>query len=272
MTPEPRRSRRPPRGPPARPATGPIGAATSGGPTLRRPIGPAGPPPLGWVRAGRGTGIMIEVWGRRSSSNVQVVMWCLAELGLEPVRHDAGGRHGVTDTAAFAAMNPNRTVPVLRDGAGPFLWESGAILRYLATRHASGPFWPADPLERAHVDRWAEWAKINVALAFTRPVFWRVVRTAPAERDPDAIRGAVAALEAALAIAEDRLAEHPWLAGPDFTLADVQLGHVLHRYLDIEIGRRPLPRIGAYYRRLTERPAYREHVMVSYEDLRAAGA
>ena len=211
---------------------------------------------------------MLEIWGRRSSSNVQAVMWCLAELGLRAVRHDAGGRYGLTDTPAFAAMNPNRTVPVLRDGDGPHLWESGAILRYLATRYGSGPFWPADPMARAHVDRWAEWAKINVALAFTRPVFWRVVRTAPAERDPEAIRAAVAALEERLAVAEDRLATHPWLAGPDFTLADIQFGHVLHRYHDIEIERAGLPRIAAYHDRLTGRPAYREHVMVSYDELR----
>ena len=215
---------------------------------------------------------MLEVWGRRSSSNVQAVMWGIAELGLDHVRHDAGGPYGVTDTPAFAAMNPNRTVPVLRDGAGPALWESGAILRYLASRYGFDPFWPADPVARAHVDRWAEWAKINVALGFTRPVFWRVVRTAPARRDPDAIRAAVRAFEATLVIAEDQLADHPWLAGPDFTLADIQFGHVLHRYYDIDIARGALAHVGAYHERLTERPAYREHVMVSYDELRATDA
>ena len=213
---------------------------------------------------------MIEVWGRRSSSNVQAVMWCIAELGLEHVRHDAGGPYGVVDTPAFAAMNPNRTVPVLRDGGGPPLWESGAILRYLAGLHAPDPFWPTDPVARAHVDRWAEWSKINVALGFTRPVFWRVVRTPRSSRDPDAIRSAVAALERTLEIAENQLARHPWLAGPDLTLADIQFGHVLYRYYDVDIERRTLPRIEAYYRRLAERPAYHEHVMIPYDELRAA--
>lgn len=80
-------------------------------------------------------------------------------------------------------MNPNGTVPVLRDGAddgggGP-LWETGAILRYLAGRYGPAPFWPKEGPAWAHVDRWAEWAKVNVALGFTAPVFWRVVRTAP---------------------------------------------------------------------------------------------
>ncbi len=110
-------------------------------------------------------------------------MWAIAELGLPVTRHDVGGRHGGTDTPEFVAMNPNRTVPVLRDG-NVTLWESAAILRYLANRHALGtPFWPGDLGRRSDVDRWAEWAKVEVAQAFTVPIFWRVVRTAPAARD-----------------------------------------------------------------------------------------
>lgn len=211
---------------------------------------------------------MLEIWGRKTSSNVQALMWAVGELGLDHIRHDAGHRFGGTDTAEFAAMNPNRTVPVLRDGTNPPLWETGAILRYLAARYGDDRFWPAELIARTEVDRWAEWAKINVALGFTGPVFWRVVRTPPAKRDPAAIATALAALEEKLAIADRRLADHPYLAGPDVTLADIQFGHVLYRYYDIDIPRADLPALRVYYDRLTARPAYRTHVMVSYEDLR----
>ena len=212
---------------------------------------------------------MLTIWGRKSSSNVQAVMWCIAELGLPWTRHDIGHRFGGTDTPEFIAMNPNRTVPVLQDGTNPPLWESACILRYLANRYADGPFWPADLLARTEVDRWAEWSKINVALGFTGPVFWRVVRTPEAARDPAAIAAAVTALEDRLRIAEDQLSRHDWLAGPDFTLADIQFGHVLFRYYDIDIARAGLPHLAAYYRRLTDRPAYRDHVMLPYDELRA---
>ena len=117
---------------------------------------------------------------------------------------------------------------------------------------------------------WAEWAKINVALAFTAPVFWRVVRTAPAERDQDAIAAALAALHRMLAIADTRLASQQFLAGDDFTLADIQFGHVLFRYFDIAIERADLPALRRYHDALTTRPAFREHVMVSYEELRVS--
>lgn len=210
---------------------------------------------------------MLTVWGRKTSSNVQAVMWGIAELGLDCRRHDVGHRFGGTDTDAFRAMNPNRTVPVLRDGEDAPLWESAAILRYLASRYGTAPFWPEDVSARAQVDMWAEWAKINIGSAFTVPIFWRVVRTPEAERDWPAIRAAVAALEAKLAIADERLAEFPHLAGEAFTLADVQFGHLLYRYYEIGIERGEFPNVRRYYEMLQERPAYREHVMVSYADL-----
>ena len=212
---------------------------------------------------------MLTIWGRKTSSNVQALMWCVGELGLAHERHDVGHLHGGTDTPEFIAMNPNRTVPVLRDGDNPPLWETGCILRYLAARYGGGgAFWPDDLLARAEVDRWAEWSKINTALGFTGPVFWRVERTRRAKRDPAAIARAVKALEEKLAIAEARLARHAHLAGDDFTLADIQFGHVLYRYFNIEIERAPLPALAAYFERLTARPAYREHVMLSWDELR----
>jgi len=158
---------------------------------------------------------------------------------------------------------------VLQDGLNQPIWETGAILRYLAGRYGDAPFWPSDPAVRAPVDQWAEWAKINVTLAFTAPVFWRVVRTAPSRRDPVAIAAALEKLHAILAIAEAQLARHAFLAGGDFTLADIQFGHVLYRYFDIDIERPSWPNIERYYHQLTQRQAFREHVMVSYDELRA---
>jgi glutathione S-transferase len=167
-------------------------------------------------------------------------------------------------------MNPNQTVPVLRDNGAAPLWETGAILRYLAARYASASFWPKDPALRAEVDKWAEWAKLNVAMAFTGPVFWQVVRTPKAQQNPQAIAAALKALHAKLALAEQQLARAKWLAGAEFTLADIQLGHILFRYFDIEVPRPAWPNLEAYFDQLMRRPAYKTHVALSYEELRGA--
>lgn len=210
---------------------------------------------------------MLTVYGRATSSNVQAVLWALEELGVAYERLDYGEGHASLDSSEFRALNPHGLIPVLRDG-DVAIWESVAILRYLATTHAKAPFWPTEPLARAQVDMWAEWAKRNVADGFTGPIFWRVVRTPRARWDKPAIAQAVAALDATLARAEAQLAQHDFLCGDALSLADIVLGHVLYRYFDIEIDRASLPNLRRYADRLAARPAYKRTVMVSYETLR----
>lgn len=101
---------------------------------------------------------MITVYGRATSSNVQLVMWGLAELGLACERLDYGHVHGGLDTPAFRALSPHGLVPVIRDG-DLVIWESAAILRYLAGRYGSAPFWPAEPAARARIDMWRNGAR-----------------------------------------------------------------------------------------------------------------
>ncbi len=212
---------------------------------------------------------MLTVYGRADSSNVQAVMWCIAELGLPHQRYNIGHRFGGTDTPIFITMNPNRNVPVLVDANGPALWESGAILRYLANRYANAPFWPSDPSDRAQIDKWAEWSKVSVAVNFTVPIFWAVVRTPAKARNYKTLKQAVHKFEDRLKIADQQLSQHPYLAGDDFSLADILLGHILYRYFDIDIERADLPHLHEYYDRLTLRPQYQTHVMISYDALRA---
>lgn len=165
-------------------------------------------------------------------------------------------------------MNPNGAVPVLQDNDGQPIWETGAILRYLASVYGSDDFWPKQPNTIASIDKWAEWSKINITLNFTVPVFWRVVRTKPSERDANAIQAALEYLDKYLTIANTQLAQNTFLAGENFTLADIQFGHCLYRYFDIEIARPEYKHINRYYAALKRRAAYQEHVMIDYEELR----
>ena len=78
---------------------------------------------------------MLKIWGRTNSINVQKVMWTVAELGVAHERIDAGGAFGKVDQPEYAAMNPNRLVPVLEDGSA-VIWESNAIVAL-----SGGPIW-----------------------------------------------------------------------------------------------------------------------------------
>jgi len=214
----------------------------------------------------------LTVYGRATSSNVQLVMWTIAELGLVHERLDFGHIHGGLDTEAFGQMNPHRKVPVLRDG-DVVVWESMAILRYLAARYGDGgAFWPADPAQRAAVDQWAEWGKNELSQAFTVPIFWPRVRTSAAIRDEAALAQAIARFEEELDVLDAPLSAHDFVTCDRFTAADIVVGHLLYRWFTMDIPRKPRPALETYYHRLTARPAYAAQVMVDYSPLRAEGA
>ena len=214
---------------------------------------------------------MITVYGRATSSNVQAVLWGLSELELAFERLDYGHVYGGLNSPEFRALNPHGRVPVLRDGE-VVIWESCAILRYLGAAYGAAPFWPADAAARARIDMWAEWGKIAFCTVFTAPIFWLRVRTAAKDRDEAALSRGLAVFDERLAILEAQLKGRKFVTGDDFTLADIVIGHVLYRYFEMEIPRRDRPIISEYYKRLSARPAYREHVMLSFAPLQVEGA
>ena len=215
---------------------------------------------------------MLTIYGRATSSNVQLVMWTVAELGLEHERLDYGHVYGGTDTPDFRAMNPRGRVPVLKDGELT-VFESCAIMRYLCAQYGAGTaLWPQDPAERARIDQWAEFGKNELAQSFTGPIFWPRVRTAAVDRDEAALTQAIAGFEDLLDTVETALQRHTYICGDMLTTADITVGHLLYRWLDIDVPRKPRPLVDAYYARLASRPAYQTHVMVDYTPLRVEGA
>ena len=214
---------------------------------------------------------MITIYGRATSSNVQLVMWMLAELGLDYERLDYGHNFGGTDTREFRAMNPMGRVPVMRqtfpDDDDLIMFESGAIARYLLHRYGAASFRPDEPVARARLDSWAEWMKVTFAPAFAQPIFWTLLNY-PKGEGGAAVKDAAQALKPLARILNYRLADGPWLAGTDFTFADIWVGHLLYRYNVLDFPKAETPWLDAYYARLTRRPAFAEHVMVDFEVLR----
>jgi glutathione S-transferase len=209
---------------------------------------------------------MLEVWGRRSSANVQKVLWLVGELDLPHDHVPAGGNFGGLDAPEFLALNPHGKVPVIRDGS-VVVWESHAILRYLAATYGAGRFWSAEPAARAPVDGWMDWAQTALQPAFLGGVFWAFYRTPPAQRDEAAVAAALDRTHRLLSLVETQLAGRSFVTGEALSLADMAIGTHLFRYFELKIDRPSLPRLEAWYDRLRERPAYREHVMVPFEEL-----
>ncbi len=210
---------------------------------------------------------MLKIWGRATSSNVQLVMWAVNEIGIAHERIDAGGKFGIVDTPEFRRLNPNGLVPVIEDG-DLTMFESAAIVRYLGAQHGNETFWPRDARRRAALDLWAEWAKATLTPVVISRIFMMLVRQKPEQRDAAAFEAAVESLKRLAKIADDRLAGTRFLGGENLTFADIMLGGPLYRYFTLDFDRARTPNLEAYYQRLAGREAYARHVMVSYEELR----
>jgi glutathione S-transferase len=197
---------------------------------------------------------MLKIWGRLSSVNVQKVVACANELRTPYERIDAGGKFGVVATPEFRRLNPNGLVPVIEDGDF-VLWESNAIVRYLARVHGAGTLWPDDPREGADADRWMDWQATAVMPAMFG-AFWNLIRVEPEKRSQAAIDESVAKTEALMAVLDARLATRPFVAGANCTMGDIPIACAVHRWLGLPLKRIARPHVAAWMARIIARPAF----------------
>lgn len=202
---------------------------------------------------------MLTVWGRENSTNVKKVLWCAGELSLHYEHVNAGGSFGVVSDPDYRAMNPNGLVPCIRDGDF-ILWESNAIVRYLARQYGAAGLMPTDAHSWAVADKWMDWTSLSFAAPF-RDMFWNIVRLPPGQRSETEIASGTERCTALMRIADNALGSQPFLSGTAFGMADIPLGCIAYAWFALPIERPNLRHLAAWYETLTERPAYRSAVM-----------
>lgn len=202
---------------------------------------------------------MLKILGRKNSSNVQQVLWCCAELGLDFKREDVGGQFGKNREPEYLALNPNGLIPTVIDD-GFVLWESNSIIRYLAVKHGDRTLYPADLQTRAAAERWMDW-QLSVVVPAIHPVFWGLIRTPADKRDHAAIATARDKLANAMKILDDYLGRTDFVAGSSFSVGDIPVGIMTYRWYTLDIEREDLPNLKRWYDRLTQRSGFQKHVM-----------
>lgn len=205
---------------------------------------------------------MLTIWGRRNSLNVQKVTWTANELGLEYNRHNVGGTFGKLESEDYKQMNPNSRIPTIED-EGKILWESNAIVRYLAAKHDQGGLWPSEPAIRALADQWMDWMQTTVGPDFFF-IFQQMIRKADTDRDQDAVEQAAERLGQTYTLLDHHLVSRNYITGDSFSMGDIPLGATCFRYFNLNLPRPSLPHVTAWYERLQKRPAFREHVMIPF--------
>lgn len=200
---------------------------------------------------------MLKILGRANSINVRKVLWLCGEIGLDYEREDWGQGFRDPNDPEFLALNPNARVPVIVEGDF-VLWESDAVVRYLTQRERRDDLYPADLKKRAVVEQWMNWYGTSFGQSF-RYAFHALIRKNPAFADRNRIEESLRACAGLVAILNAHLERgDAYVAGADFTLADILMGAGVNRWMHMPAEKPPCPAVAAYYERLSERPAYRE--------------
>jgi glutathione S-transferase len=201
---------------------------------------------------------MLHILGKVSSINVRKVLWTCAELNLPFEQEDWGSGFRSTGAPEFLALNPNAMVPVIKDGSF-VLWESNSIIRYLASRYDGAHLYPADPQLRARIDQWIDWqaAELNRAWSYA---FMALVRKSPAHQDVQAIEASQANWTRHIGILNRQLeSTGAFVAGQDFSLADIPIGLSLNRWFSTPLAHPAFPAVSEYFERLADRSGYLDY-------------
>jgi glutathione S-transferase len=192
---------------------------------------------------------MLRLYGSAKSRGLRT-LWMLGELGLAYEHKDFLPRSPETKTPEFIALNPNSRVPVIDDD-GFILSESMAINLYLAKKHRSA-LYPADPKNEALAWQWSLWETDRLDRAIVNYVNHTSALPA-AERKADIADAAWKEVVPAFDVFETALKKTEWLAGPAFSVADLNVASALYRALSVDLGK--WPQIKTWLNRCWERPA-----------------
>ncbi len=192
---------------------------------------------------------MLRIHGS-ARSRAQRTLWMMFELGIPFEHDDLLPRSPGTKTAEFLTLNPNARVPVIEDD-GLVLYESMAINLYLAKKHNS-PLYPSDPKLEALALQWSFWEIDRLDRNLANYLIHTSGPPDP-ERDKSIADAAWAEVEPAMNVLNGALSNNPFLLGPTFSVADLNVASALWRGLSMDLSR--WPGVRDWLARCWDRPA-----------------
>ena len=192
---------------------------------------------------------MLRIYGAAKSRALRT-LWMAGELGLAFDHKNYLPRAPETQTPEFRALNANGRVPTIDDD-GFVLSESMAINFYLAKKHQS-PLYPADAKNEALALQWSLWETDRLDRQLVNYVRHSTELPA-AERKPEIADGAWKEVVPALDVLEGALKKSAWLAGPAFSVGDLNVASALYRALSLDLAK--WPHVNTWLNKCWDRPA-----------------
>ena len=193
----------------------------------------------------------MKLLGRKTSGNVQKVLFLLEELKLPYEREDYGRQFNNTQTPEYLRLNPNAKVPTLVNEK-LVIWESNTILRYLATK-AKSPLYPADPGKRSQVERWMDWQLASLNNPYL--AMFREAKLEPAKRSGE-FENQRKDLAAQLTILDKSM--NRFVAGEEFSIADICLAPIVYRCLRFGVDLPELANVKRWDAAISTREAFKK--------------
>ena len=192
---------------------------------------------------------MLTVYGSPRSRTLRT-LWMVGELGLSYDHKDFLPRSPGTQTPEYRALNPNGRVPTIDDD-GFILSESMAINFYLAKKHGSA-LYPKDAKHEALALQWSLWETDRLDRQLVNYVR-HSTELPEAERKKDVADASWKEVAESFDVLEIALAKSEWLAGPSFSVGDLNVASALYRALSLDTSK--WPHLKAWLNRCWERPA-----------------
>jgi len=197
---------------------------------------------------------MIDLYSWKTSNGRKLGIM-LEELGIPYKAHPIDIGAGDQFTPEFTKLNPNQKIPAMVDSDGPggkpiTLFESGAMLIYLAEK--TGRFLPQDPRKRYETIQWLMFQMGGIG-----PIFGQVhhFKRAAKEQVPYALERYGTECRRLYGVLDGRLADHPYLAADEYTIADIATYPwvLRHPWQEVELG--DFPNVKRWFDEISARPA-----------------
>jgi glutathione S-transferase len=204
---------------------------------------------------------MITLHANPYSPNSRKVHFALEEMGAPYVYKTVNLPKREQKQPEFLRLNPNGRVPVIVDGEGDnglVLYESNAILWYLADKFGRGRLVPEDVAERALIDQWMWWQASDLGPATGRPWTMKFYTRFGAPFDEDKHRHLVQAAASPLLLLDQHLHGRKYMVADRFTIADIALSEFFGLCAEAGIPLADVPHVNAWFARIAERPAFQK--------------
>ena len=200
---------------------------------------------------------MIELYGRKTSINVQKVSWALCELNLKFKWYEENGKIGHVNVKNYEQINPQLIVPTINDN-GVIISQSNSIVRHLFRKYSD--FYKMTKSDDiAIADQWMEFQSTDLQINMT-PVFWGLIRTSPEDRNHDLINKNIDLLNNKFLILNDFLEGRDFFIKDTFGMADIVLGVASYRYNSLPIERPELAHFQNWYKSIKSRNCFIKNI------------